>query len=132
ESYFDGVAGFSGRDTRLAPLIAAGDSFEARFTPPRAGTFIYHTHVDELRQQPAGLAGALIVLEPGTRYDPATDVTVLISSPSDSVAETRAVLLNGSLTPTPLELRVGVRHRVRFINITKGRPGMRLELLGTS
>ena len=132
ESYFDGVAGFSGSGTRLAPVIAPGDSFEARFTPPRAGTFIYHTHVDELRQQPAGLAGALIVLEPGARYDPATDLTVLISSPSDSAAELRSVLLNGSLSPAPLELRAGVSYRVRLINITKARPGMRLELLGPS
>ena len=132
ESYFDGVAGFSGSGTRLAPVIAPGDSFEARFTPPRAGTFIYHTHVDELRQQPAGLAGALIVLEPGARYDPVTDLIVLISSPSDSAAELRSVLLNGRLSPAPLELRVGVSYRVRLINITKARPGMRLELLGPS
>ena len=132
ESYFDGVAGFSGSSARLTPIIAPGDSFEARFTPPRAGTFIYHTHVDELRQQPAGLAGPLIVLEPGARYDPATDLTVLISSPSDSATELQAVLLNGSLSPAPLELRVDVPHRLRFINITKGRPGMRLELLGPS
>jgi len=132
ESYFDGVAGFSGSAARVAPIIAAGDSFEARFTPPRAGTFIYHTHVDELRQQPAGLAGALIVLEPGARYDPTTDLTVLVSSPSDSATELRAVLLNGSLSPAPLELRVDVPHRVRFINITKARPGMQLELIGSS
>jgi hypothetical protein len=57
---------------------------------------------------------------------------VLISSPSDSAAELRSVLLNGSLSPAPLELRVGVPHRVRLINITKARPGMRLELLGAS
>src|SRR4029078_8994751 len=37
ESYFDGVAGFSGIEKRLAPVIAPRDSFEARFTPPRAG-----------------------------------------------------------------------------------------------
>ncbi len=132
ESYFDGVAGFSGSAARLSPLIAPGDSFEARFTPPRAGTFIYHTHVDELRQQPAGLAGPLIVLEPDVPYDPATDMTVLISSPSDSIAETRAVLLNGSLAPAPLDMRVGVAHRVRFINITKARPGLRVELVGAA
>ena len=57
ESYFDGVAGFSGNASRASPIIAPADSFEARFTPPRAGTFIYHTHIDELRQQPAGMAG---------------------------------------------------------------------------
>ena len=52
DSYFDGVAGFSGDPRRLSPVIAPSDSFEARFTPPRSGTFIYHTHVDEPRQQP--------------------------------------------------------------------------------
>jgi FtsP/CotA-like multicopper oxidase with cupredoxin domain len=132
ESYFDGVAGFSGSAGRLAPVIAPGDSFEARFTPPRAGTFIYHTHVDELRQEPAGLAGPLIVLAPGTRYDPATDLTVLISTPSDSAHEARAVLLNGSLAAAPLELRSGVAHRLRMINITTSRPGMRMELRSDS
>jgi len=128
ESYFDGVAGFSGSATRLSPLIAAGDSFEARFTPPRAGTFIYHTHVDELRQEPAGLSGPLIVLEPGQRYDPATDIPVLISTPRDSADAARMVLLNGRRAPAPIDVRVGVPHRLRFINITLGRPSIRVEL----
>jgi hypothetical protein len=66
------------------------------------------------------------------RYDPVTDLIVLVSSPSDSAAELRSVLLNGRLSPAPLELRVGVSYRVRLINITKARPGMRLELLGPS
>ncbi|HET9276408.1 MAG TPA: multicopper oxidase domain-containing protein, partial [Gemmatimonadales bacterium] len=43
ESYFDGVPGFSGSGARLSPLIAPADSFVARFTPPRAGTFMYHS-----------------------------------------------------------------------------------------
>jgi len=128
ESYFDGVAGFSGSAKRESPLIAAGDSFEARFTPPRAGTFIYHTHVDELRQQPAGMSGALIVLERGQRYDPATDIPVLITSPRDSADEAHTVLLNGRLAPAPLDVRVGVPHRLRFVNITIARPSIRVEL----
>jgi FtsP/CotA-like multicopper oxidase with cupredoxin domain len=128
ESYFDGVAGFSGSAQRLSPLIAAGDSFEARFTPLRAGTFIYHTHVDELRQQPAGMSGAIIVLEPGQRYDPATDIAVLITTPRDSADQGRAVLLNGRLAPAPVDVRVGMPHRLRFINITIGRPSIRVEL----
>lgn len=128
ESYFDGVAGFSGSAQRVSPLIAAGDSFEARFTPPRAGTFIYHTHVDELRQQPAGMSGAIIVLDPGQRYDPATDIAVLITTPRDSADQGRTVLLNGRLAPAPVDLRVGVPHRLRLINITTGRPSIRLEL----
>jgi manganese oxidase len=44
ESYYDGVAGWSGEGTQITPPIAPGTSFVARMTPPRAGTFIYHTH----------------------------------------------------------------------------------------
>ncbi|MDQ3520204.1 MAG: multicopper oxidase domain-containing protein [Gemmatimonadota bacterium] len=128
ESYFDGVAGFSGRVGRVSPVIAPADSFEVRFTPPRAGTFMYHTHIDEGRQQPAGLAGALIVVDPERPYDPATETAVLITSPQDSAAEARAVLLNGKLEPAPIDVRVGVPHRLRLMNITAARPAMRMEL----
>jgi FtsP/CotA-like multicopper oxidase with cupredoxin domain len=128
DSYFDGVAGFSGENRRLSPVIAPRDSFEARFTPPRAGTFIYHTHVDEPRQQPAGLSGALLVVDPDRPYDASTDIPVLITSPRVREVERRAVLINGQLAPTPVELRAGVAHRMRLINITVGRPGIRVEV----
>jgi manganese oxidase len=128
ESYFDGIAGLSGVPSKLSPMIAPRDSFEARFTPPRPGTFIYHSHVDESRQQAAGLTGAIVVLAPGDRFDPSTDLFAVVTSPPDSATEMRAVLINGALDPAPLRMRVGVAHRVRIINITMGRPGLRLEL----
>lgn len=127
DSYYDGVPGFSGIKPQVALPIAPNDSFDVRFTPPRAGTFIYHTHMNEIRQQRAGLAGALIVVEKG-KWDPTKDFPVLFSSPSDSVDEERAVLINGSLTPLALELRRGSGYRIRLINITTGRPGLRMEL----
>jgi manganese oxidase len=128
DSYFDGVAGFGGSSRRLAPVIAPSDSFEARFTPPRSGTFIYHTHVDEPRQQPAGLSGALLVVDPNRPYDRATDIPVLISTPRTPDVARRAVLLNGMEAPPTTELRVGIPHRFRLINITIGRPGIRVEV----
>jgi FtsP/CotA-like multicopper oxidase with cupredoxin domain len=128
ESYFDGIGGLSGTSGKLAPVIAPKDSFEARFTPPRAGTFIYHSHVDEGSQQPAGLIGPIIVLPPGTRYDPKTDLTIVFSSPVDSADEARAVLINGRLDPAPLELHVGTTYRLRLVNITTARPGFKVEL----
>ena len=131
ESYFDGVAGFSGQATRLSPVIEPRDSFEVRFTPPRSGTFIYHTHAHELRQLRAGLSGALLVLEPGQRYDSATDVPVLITTPRNAV-DNGKVLINGSLSPAPLDWRIGVRYRLRFINIHATRAGLRGSLVSDS
>ena len=128
ESYFDGIAGWSGMPGRLAPAIAPRDSFEARFTPRRAGTFIYHSHVDEARQQTAGLVGPIIVLAPGQRFDPAIDLLAVITSPTDTVLEKRAVFINGALDPAPLTLKAGVAHRLRMINMTAARPGSRVEL----
>src|SRR5262249_5482950 len=68
ESYFDGVSGWGNRGNQLAPLIMPGDSFTAHITPPRAGTFIYHTHMHN-SQLFAGMYGPLIVLEPGQRFN---------------------------------------------------------------
>ena len=128
ESYFDGVAGFSGIAKRLAPVIAPRDSFEARFTPPRAGTFMYHTHVDESRQQRGGLSGLLLVLEPGQRFDAVKDIPILITSPGDLDTAAVHVLMNGQLYPPPLNLQTGVTYRLRFSNITVSRPGLQIVM----
>lgn len=116
ESFPDGVPGWSGTPGRLMPAIAPGDSFTARFTPPRAGTFIYHPHQNELGQISSGLYGAMIVLEPGARLDRRTDHVLVVGQAGPQVESPG--LVNGSATPPPLELRVGERHRLRLINIT--------------
>jgi len=128
ESYFDGVPGFSGAGRRVTPLVAPGDSFVVRFTPPRAGTFIYHTHADEVRQQLAGLAGALVVREPGAARDPATDIPVLISEALDSLGRPSVVLANGHAAPAPLHMRVGTTYRLRFIQMGVSRSALWVEL----
>jgi FtsP/CotA-like multicopper oxidase with cupredoxin domain len=128
ESYYDGVAGFSGSPTRLSPAIAPGQSFDARFTPPRSGTFIYHTHVDEMRQQQAGLNGALLVVDNPAAYDPTHDIVLLVSVPRRE-ADGDFVFINGSTKPAALNMKVGDRYRLRFINIHVYRPSMRMRLL---
>jgi FtsP/CotA-like multicopper oxidase with cupredoxin domain len=129
ESYFDGVPGVSGNKTQIAPRIAPNDSFEVRMTPPRAGTFIYHTHVSETRQLRAGLAGALLVVDKARwPRERERDIPIVVTSPSDSVQEERSVLFNGSLEPPTLELRSGVAYRLRLVNITSARPGLQLAL----
>lgn len=116
ESFFDGVAGWSGSGARLAPLIAPADSFQVRMTPPRAGTFIFHAHADDMRQMALGLYGALIVLPPGERWKPATDHVFLVSQLGRGPGT--PVGINGTATPPPMALAAGVRHRMRFINVS--------------
>lgn len=112
ESYFDGVGGWSGTAGHIAPSIAPGDSFVARFTPPRAGTFIYHSHFGEVRQLSLGLYGALVVVDSGRRWDPERDRVVLFAVAGND--DSAAVVAHQDATA----LRRGVPTRIRFINIT--------------
>jgi manganese oxidase len=130
ESYYDGIAGWSGTPGHIAPMIQPGASFVVTFTPPRAGTFIYHTHLDDIRQLSSGLYGPIIVLEPGQSLDPNRDRIMLVSvrGPSDNTP----ILLNGEADPAPIELKQGVRYRFRFINITPHDPLLTVSLLAGS
>jgi len=128
ESYYDGVAGFAGEGARLAPPIVPGGSFDARFTPPRSGTFIYHTHLDDLKQQQAGLTGALLVVDDPSKYDAEHDLVMLVTTPRKNPGD-NVVLLNGTSTPAARTLHAGEHYRLRFINVHVARPSMRMRLL---
>jgi len=128
ESYYDGVAGYSGKGRRIAPAIKPGGSFEARFTPPRSGTFIYHTHIDEVRQQQAGLSGPLIIVDDPASYDVEHNVVLAVTVPRKR-ADAAVVLLNGTSKPEQRIFRKGERYRLRFINVHTSRPSMRMRLL---
>ena len=128
ESYFDGVADFAGVGRRIAPAIAPRDSFEARFTPPRSGTFIYHPHADEVRQQQAGMSGALLVVDSPASFDPVHDIVILLTVPRLN-ADGDMILINGSKTPVPLEFRAGERYRLRIVDIHTYRPSMIVRVL---
>ena len=117
DSYYDGVMGYSGYGSRVAPMIAPGQTFEARMTPPRAGTFIYHTHMDDIWQLRGGLAGPLIVLEPGTTFDPSSDHVFTITT-THTLKDALKIFVNGTFSPPAMTCRVGVKQRFRFINMT--------------
>jgi len=117
DSFYDGVAGFSGKGTRLAREITPGQTFEVRMDPPRAGTFIYHTHMDDVYQLRGGLAGPLIVLEPGRRFDSTSDHIFMITT-THRLADALQVFVNGTFQPPPVIVRAGTPQRLRFINMT--------------
>ena len=118
ESYPDGVAGFSGMGERIMPPIPPGESFAAEFTPPRSGTFPYHSHLHEMRQIGSGMYGAIIVSD--APRDPARDHLVVAGGGGLPVFYKQApnfLLVNGSVTPRPLKMTVGETNRIRLVSI---------------
>ena len=119
-SVYDGVSGWSGLDAQRAPLVAPGDSFTVAITPPRAGTFIYHTHMDEEQELRAGLYGPLLVLEPDERWDPETDLPILVADAIVNGAP--APTINGRHPAAPRTVRAGTTHRLRLVSIGFAEP----------
>lgn len=121
DSYYDGVHGWSGLGPKVAPMIVPGERFKVRITPPRTGTFIYHTHVHDFRQLSSGLYGPLVVVEPGETYDPATDHVVVLgrrsASPASAILKDPAsTVIDGEREPH-WSWTAKTRHRLRLINI---------------
>lgn len=114
ESWFDGVGGWSGAGSSVRPAIAPGDSFVVRMTPPRAGTFIYHTHDEAGSELSTGLYGALIVEDPAAPRDTSRDHVIvlgMLGAPGQHVTS-----VNGRTTPAAMMLSPG-KHRLRFVSI---------------
>jgi len=125
ESYFDGVPGFSGTAGSVSPVIPPGGSFEARFTPPRSGTFTYHTHASDAQQLAAGLYGGLVVADDRAALDPQNESVVLLGLYGSVTPDTLAI--NGHRTPE-FTLRASAPHRFRLINITANNGGFNVTL----
>ena len=125
ESPFDGVVGVGGYTGSPAPPIMPGDSFEVRVTPPRSGSFMYHTHMDEVFQQSGGLWGPLLVLDPDQSWDREHDL--IFQAGPNAVADP---WLNGRARHDTLTLETGVAYRFRLMNVTMGNPGLRFWLVG--
>jgi len=128
ESYYDGVPGWSGSGQQLAPAITPGNAFVVHFTPPRAGTFIYHSHWHDEIPILNGLYGPLIVLEPGQKLDADGDHTFVFSL-GDYSPLGYMMLINGQPGPDPLSLHAGKRYRFRLINITDEGADLRVRLV---
>jgi FtsP/CotA-like multicopper oxidase with cupredoxin domain len=126
ESYPDGVPGWSGSGNQTLPSIAPGESLTVRWTPPRAGTFMYHSHFNEVGQISSGLYGPIIVVEPGQKYDLDKDRVLFFGTSGPS---TNVVIgpfshhqMNGVEQPKPIDLKAGTTYRFRLIDLADGGP----------
>jgi FtsP/CotA-like multicopper oxidase with cupredoxin domain len=115
QSYYDGVPGWTGYQEQVTPMIEPGKSFDVYFNPPRAGTFIYHTHMNDMAQLSSGLYGPIIVLPPGETFRPETDKVFMMSR--NGMRQDGVFLLNGMTNPPVQQWHSGQQYRLRFINI---------------
>ena len=118
ESWSDGVPGWSGGGTRVAAPIQPGDSLTVHLTLKRAGTFIYHTHLNDIEQVTSGLYGPLVVLPPGEVFDSVHDLLFVGGWDGTGGRNRRPPLVvNGVHEEPPLELVRGASYRLRFIHV---------------
>ena len=126
ESYPDGVPGWSGSGDNILPSVKSGDSITVRFTPPRAGTFMYHSHFNEAQQMGGGLYGPIIVLEPGQRFDPTTDKVLFFGTAGTTTNPIMGpyplYVMNGQTQPAPMDLKAGTQYRFRVFNLAGDAP----------
>jgi FtsP/CotA-like multicopper oxidase with cupredoxin domain len=118
ESFPDGVAGFSGIGDKIMPPIPPGKTFAAEFTPPRSGTFPYHSHLHEMRQIGSGMYGAIIVSD--APRDTTRDHLIVAGGGGLPVFYKQGpsfLLVNGRVDPKPIRMTVGDTNRVRIVSI---------------
>ena len=116
ESYYDGVHGWSGAGVRVTPMIEPGESFVVRFTPPRAGTFIYHTHLHDRRQLTIRAVRRDDRRRAGRDVRRGTDHVLVIGRGGPRAG--RADGRDQRRARSADRVAAGMRHRVRLINIT--------------
>ena len=117
--------------------IATGESFQYAFTPPDAGTFWYHSHVNTAEQVGRGLYGPIIVEERAAppvdrdlvwvlddwKLDQQAQIVSDFDNPRDLARAGRlgnTVTINGKI-PQALGVRAGERIRLRLINAANAR-----------
>jgi len=126
ESYPDGVPGWSGSGSSVLPAIPPHDSLTVHWTPPRAGSYMYHSHFREAQQMGSGLYGPIIVLEPGQHFDPETDKVLFFGTAGRQenpvFGPTPAFLMNGKAQPDAMDLKAGTRYRFRLFNLAGDGP----------
>ena len=127
DSYYDGVAGISSNGGMVSPMIFPRDSFEVTLIPPRSGSFMYHTHINDIRQQSHGLYGPIVVLDSGERWNPESDLIFQVGTDPTVTA-----ILNGSASPPAMTLHAGTPYRVRLMNITLDVPFNQLWLTSST
>jgi FtsP/CotA-like multicopper oxidase with cupredoxin domain len=82
---------------------------------------MYHSHFNESEQIASGLYAPILVVEPGQKFDPATDRVLFFGTAGSStnvfLGPFAHHLLNGQEQPKPIDLAAGTTYRFRLFNL---------------
>ncbi len=115
-SLYDGVGHWSGSPGAARAPIPPGDSARVLITPPRAGTFMYHTHGEAGPGLSQGLYGPFLVIERATARDPDADRVFVLAA--RGARRDAAPAINGRVRPLPERFTRGRSYRLRFLHIS--------------
>jgi FtsP/CotA-like multicopper oxidase with cupredoxin domain len=120
DAWADGVPEVSASDGKMSPSIQPGDSFTYKLTLMRPGTFMYHTHLNDIEQLARGLYGPIVVNPPDSRRDTSVDHTYILGWRRALPRGLENGEVNGIVFTEPqpsMHTRVGAVHRLRVMNI---------------
>jgi manganese oxidase len=101
-------------------------------TPPRPGTYIYHTHLNDEVQLSAGLYGAMIISAPENPFNSELDKVFVIgllgeTAPVGLRLDGAHVGINGTSSYQE-QVVAGKQYRLRIVNITDNNAGFAVWL----
>jgi manganese oxidase len=122
----DGVAGLT------QPTIQPGETFRYEFPLRQHGTYMYHSHHDEMTQMAMGMLGMIVIhpRKPSAGYRVDRDFAILLSEWSikpgtsrpdpNAMSDFNVLTMNGKAYPgtKPLVCKTGDRVRIRFGNLS--------------
>ena len=125
-SGMDGVGGLTQK------VIRPGETFRYELTLRQHGTFMYHSHHDEMTQMAMGLMGMIVVhpRKPSPDYRVDRDFVIMLSEWSirpgaarpdpNAMADFNVLTMNAKAFPgtAPLVAKKGDRVRIRFGNLS--------------
>ena len=117
DSWADGVPNWSNSDGKRSPVIEPGEEFTYKLSLMRPGTFVYHSHLEDIKQLTKGLYGPLIVLGEDETFDPGHDHIYTLGWKTPNLKSAHDLDLNGWDEIPVQQARAGEAHRLRLINI---------------
>jgi FtsP/CotA-like multicopper oxidase with cupredoxin domain len=118
DSWSDGVPNWSSSDGRKSPIVEPGSEFTYKLSLMRPGTFVYHSHLDDIDQLTRGLYGPMIVLGENETYNPELDHSYIFGWKTSRLKGRSDNLdLNGWDKVPVQKAKTGESHRIRLINI---------------